>query len=433
MDILTIEDKSKTKWIISYEIFILSLIVLLGFALRFYHLQFYLSSSSTDSVGYSYSALRYSRGDWLSQRTTPKGFLLVLFMSSFYKIFGPTLLSGQLVSLLFGGLLPIITFFLGSELFDKKTGLLGAFIVSLNPLLILYSCLVFREMLFSFTWLCCIYFALRGFKGNTFYAILGGIFFALSSMTIEIGIFGGIGFVLYFIIQKALKNKGRMGECRNIDLFLCSAFLTLAPLFVRDYFSWGDPLFSWMEQELYATPIQVYIYLIGLSVPYVILFRVFFRNQRLPSIDRYSNIIKVSSIGLFGIAIVLVVGYFSGLFSGVLAFLAAQSFTGFVKFGEYLVTPESLGFLIIFSLIGIVHGLKSRDLRSVTIFCLIVFLFSYAIRAAVLSENFRYWGDWSLIELLTWSGGLERVTWPFQVIYRYFIPFIPLFSIFASY
>ncbi|MFX0196734.1 MAG: ArnT family glycosyltransferase [Candidatus Hodarchaeota archaeon] len=426
--------KSRTKRILSYEFLVLSLIIVLGFALRFYHLPFYLSSSSADSVGYSYSALIYSRGEWVSRDATPKGFLSVLLMALFYNILGPTLLAGQLVSFLFGGLLPVITFFVGSELFDKKAGLLGAFVVSINPLLILYSCLVFREMVFSFTWMCSIYFALRGFKGNVFYSILGGIFFALSSMTIEIGIFGGIGFILYFLIQKTFKNKGRMGECKNLDVFLCSAFLTLVPLFVKDYIAWGDPFFSWTLEELYAGPIRAYISLIGLSVPYTVLSRVFFRHTRLPSIDRYSNIIKASLVGFAIIALVLVVSYFSGLFSGTLALLAAETFTGFVKFVEYLAFPEALGlFLILFSLVGIVYGLKSRDTYTLTFFVLIVFLFSYAVRAAVLSENFRYWGGYSLYELLTWGGILKRVFWPFHVIFRYFTPFIPLFSIFAGY
>jgi 4-amino-4-deoxy-L-arabinose transferase-like glycosyltransferase len=436
MEELNIEGKSKTGWIISYEFFVLSLIVVLGFVLRFYLLPFYLSSSSTDSVGYSYSALLYSRGEWLSPNATPKGFLLVSIMALFYKIFGPTLLAGQLVSLLFGGLLPIITFFLGTELFNKKTGLLSAFIVSINPLLILYSCLIFREMLFSFTWMCCIYFTLRGFKGNTFYSILAGIFFALSSMTIEIGIFAGIGFILYFIVQNTLKRvrAHRMGEFKNLDLFFCSAFLTMIPLFIRDYLVYGDFFFSWTTFEYFTTPIQVYIGLIGLSVPYVVLFRVFFVKPKFPSVNRFSNVIKVSLVGFISLATLLIVGYFSGLFSNALALLAAQSFTGFVKFVEYMAFPESLGlFLILFSLIGIVYGLKSQDTRVLTIFFLIIFIFSYAVRAAVLYENFSFWGGYKLIDLLMWSKELQRVTWPFEVIFRYPTPFYPLFSIFASF
>jgi len=434
MEALNIKGKSKTGWIVPYEFLILSLIVVLGFVLRFYFLPFYLSSGSTDSVGYSYSALLYSRGEWLSPNATPKGFLLVSIMAFFYKIFGPTLLAGQLVSLLFGGLLPIITFFLGAELFNKKTGLLSAFIVSINPLLILYSCLIFREMLFSFTLMCCIYFALRGFKGSTFYSILAGIFFALSSITIEIGIFAGIGFILYFIVQKTLKNKGRLGELKNLDVFFCSAFFTMIPLFIRDYLVNGDFFFSWTTFEYFTIPIQVYISLIGLSVPYVVLFRVFFRQAKLPSVDRFSNVIKVSLVGFISLATVLIVGYFSGLFSNALTLLAAQSFTGFVKFIEYMAFPESLGlFLIVFSLVGIVYGLKSHDTRALTIFCLIVFLFSYAVRATVLSQSYHFWEGYGVIDLLMWSGGLQPVTWPFQIIFRYPLPFFPLFSIFASY
>jgi hypothetical protein len=427
-------NKSKIKGILSYEFLILSVIVTIGFALRYYFLGFYLSSGSTDSVGYSYAASLYSNGNWLSTAATPKGFLLISFMSLFYKIFGPTLLAGQLVSLLFGSLLPVVTFYLCLELFNKKIGLLAAFIVSINPLLILYSSLIFREMMFSFMWICSLYFGLRGFKGNTFYAILGGIFFGLASMTIEIGIFAAIGFVLFFLIQKTLMNKDELGEYKNLDVFLCSGFLTLIPLFIRDYLSRGDFFFSWVTFEYYPTALIAYISLIGLSMPYVVLFRVLFRQPRLPEINRLSKIIKISIVGSILLVTVLIVGSFSGLFSEGLPFLAAQSFTGFVKFVEYLAFPEALGvFLILLSLVGIIYGLKSHKTRLPIIFCLIVFLFTYAVRAALVSENYRVFGDYSLIQLLTWSGGLQQVTWPFQVIFRYFIPFISLFAIFASY
>lgn len=437
----------KSKGILSFKFLIFSLIVVLGIALRFYHLQFYLAPGSTDSVGYSYSASLYSRGEWLSMNATPKGFLLVSFMSLFYQILGPILLSGQLVSLLFGCLLPIITFFLGKELFDSKVGLLGAFIVSINPLLILYSCLTFREMMFSFTWMCSIYFALRGFKGNTFYAILGGIFLGLSSMTIEIGIFAGIGFILYYIVQNSLKNprararelifeKGNENKCKNLDILFCSAILTMIPLFIRDYIVFGEPLASWVifPQELFANIIRVYIYIIALSVPYVILFRVLFRQTKLPSVDRIAKIIKPSIIGFIILAMVLIIGYFLGLFSGNFEALAAQSFVGFVKFAEYFALPEYLGFLLsFFAILGIIWGLKARKLRNPILLCLLVFIFTHIVRAALLSNTFQYELGHSLNEFLTWSGPLQRVTWPFQIIFRYSFPFIPLFSLFASY
>jgi len=419
--------KSKSSFFYGY-LFLL-LIVVLGFVLRLIHLQFYLFSSSTDSMGYSYTALLYSRGEWLSPRATSKGFFLTLLISLFYKIFGPTFLAGQLVSLLFGSLLPIITFFLGSALFNKKAGLLGAFIVSINPLLILYSCLTFREMLYSFTWMCYVYFALRGFRGNTFYSILGGIFFGLSSMTVEVEIFAGIGLILYFIIQKTMKNKKRACECKNLDVFFCSGLLTLSPLFIRDYLLRGDPLFTWWRDDpqwaIIMNPIRVYVAFIALSIPYIILFRVFFRNLKRPSIIRYPNAVKASLIGFVVIATLLVAGFVSGLFRGGIAALVTGTVVGFMKFAEQLAFPESLGFLAIFSIFGIAYVLlKSNDRTTLS---LSVFLFSCTPRAALVPMTLSYF---SFTEILALQ---ETFTWPFSILFRYVAPFIPLLSIFASY
>lgn len=273
---------------------ILLLIIVLGFILRLYHLQYYLYFF-TDSIWYTRTSMLFSKGDWLSPATTCKGPFFTSLLYLFFSIFGPTFSVSRSLSLLFGSLIPVPIYFLGSQLFSRRAGLFAAFIVSINPLLILYSCILFREPLFSFLFMICLLFTLKGFKGNIIHSIAGGIFYTLLSMTIEAGIFLGIGVFFYYLIQKiSRREKNRV--YKNLDVFFCSSFLTMVPFLIRNYFAYDDPFKQFSRafgSTLFASVFNwAYFVLMALTVPYVLFFRVLFTQARRLSVDRY---IKPSS------------------------------------------------------------------------------------------------------------------------------------------
>ncbi|MFQ5821923.1 MAG: ArnT family glycosyltransferase, partial [Candidatus Heimdallarchaeota archaeon] len=429
--------QSKLRKSLSSEYLILALIVALGLALRLYHLQFYLDNGGLDSMWYTHAGVKYSNGDWLTPRTTAKGPLLTLLLGLSMRIFGPTYMVTKFVSLIAGSLLPIIVFFLGSELFGKRVGLLSALIISINPLLIFYHGLVYRETLYALTWTSCIYFALRGFKGNTLYSIIGGVFFAFSSVTIELGIFAGMGFVLYFLFQKFLRSKEiRKVEYKNLDIFFLSGFLTLIPFIARNYLAYNEPFIQWRSLEFLeafvpiatSTLMWVYVGLMALSIPYALVFKVFrvrFRRRHQYSLNRLmSRHTKTIKISLFVFSIVistLVIIY--EVFKG--PGPAAKVAMGLIKLLEVLAFPESMGFLLILSVLTLIYVARSS---SDVVLILFALLFSAAGVAWGITTHYGHWVGLSFDEILAYLPYS-----PLDNAFRYVSSYIPLLTIFAGY
>jgi len=398
-----------------------------------------MENGGLDAMYYIHAAVKYSNGNWFTPSATFKGPLLTLLQAPFLKIFGPHYLPTKFVSLLAGSLLPIITFLLGSELFGKKIGFLSALIVSINPLLIFYHGLVYREILFSLTWMTCIYFALRGFKGNNFYSIIAGIFLALSSLAIELGIFTGIGFILFFGVERVMKSKKtRKPEYKNLDLFFLGAFLTLVPFIAKNYLTYNDPFKQWFHLEFLKTVLPfspsvlmwAYLGLMALSVPYIIAFRVsHFHSRFLRKLNhffytwsrRHFREIKISLT-----AFLLLIGTSATIYDfskgpGPVT----RIFLGLVKLSEGLAFPEALGFLLAFSIVVVVYTLRS----SKDVFLVIsAFLFSAVGLAYGITTHYLTVMDLEFNEILLWYLGD-----PLDNAFRYVSSYIPLLAIFASY
>lgn len=420
-----------------HEYLILALIVILGLSLRLFHLQFYLDNGGLDAMGYTQAGVKYSNGDWLTPSATFKGPFLTLLLALDMRVFGSTFMVAKSVSLIAGTFLPVIAFLLGSELFGKKTGFLSALFVSINPLLIFYHGLVYREILFSLVWTTCIYFALRGFKGNTLYAIIGGIFFAFSSVTIELGIFTGIGFVLYFLYQKLLgSKKTRKVVYKNLDIFFLSAFITLMPFIIKNYYAYKEPFIQWhhlgalipLIPSSAHTLMLIYMGLMALSIPYVLVFKVFrvrFRRRRRhsmhKSMNRYAKTTKISLI-VFSIpvaAFVIVYEIFKGPSP------VAKAALGLIKLLEVLAFPESMGFLLILSIFALIFIVRSSNDVALILSAL---LFSAAGLTWGIITHWGYWIPLRFDEILAYLPYT-----PLDNAFRYVSSYIPLLTIFAGY
>lgn len=420
-----------------HELLILALIVILGLSLRLFHLQFYLDNGGLDAMGYTQAGVKYSNGDWLTPSATFKGPFLTLLLALDMRVFGSTFMVAKLVSLIAGTFLPVIAFLLGSELFGKKTGFLSALFVSINPLLIFYHGLVYREILFSLVWTTCIYFALRGFKGNTLYAIIGGVFFAFSSVTIELGIFTGIGFVLYFLYQKFLGSKRtRKVVYKNLDIFFLSAFITLIPFIAKNYYAYKEPFIQWRHlgalipliPSAAHTLMSIYLGLMALSIPYVLVFKVFrvrFRRRRRhsmsKSMNRHAKTIKISLVA-FSIpvaAFMIVYEIFKGPSP------VAKAALGLIKLLEVLAFPESMGFLLILSIFALIYVVRSSNDVALILSAL---LFSAAGLTWGITTHYGYWVQLRFDEILAYLPYT-----PLDNAFRYVSSYIPLLTIFASY
>lgn len=433
--------QSRSRMSLPSEYLLLTLIVALGIALRLYHLQFYLENGGLDSMWYIHAGVNYSNGNWLSPSATWKGPLLTVLLGLSIQFFGSSFMVTKFVSLIAGSLLPVITFLLGSELFGKKVGFLSALIVAINPLLIFYHGLVYREILFSFTWTTSIYFALRGFKGNIVYSIIGGSLLALSSVVIELGIFMWIGFAIYILFERVLNEKqSKKQRYKNLDIFIFSAFLTLVPFIVKNYFTYESPLIQWSDYFKDFTELVpmfygqetaifgIYVGLMALSLPLAIMLKRFRAHSRhrkkyssFPSINLNSRNIKIFLLAFLTVMATAIVLYEFLKGPGPFARLAV----GLVKLLQSLAFPESMGFLLIFSIVTMVYTLKSsRDVALI-------------ISAFVFSAAGLAWGittHYLTMTGLQFGQILLYYQWdPLDNAFRYVSSYIPFLAIFACY
>jgi len=98
--------------------------------------------------------------------------LFTYFLVFCLKIFGNSIISAGYVSLFFGSLMIPLAFFIGSQIFGKKVGLLSAFFVWLDPVVIITSQKIWLDTTLAFFIGLSILLYLIGFKkghGHIFY------------------------------------------------------------------------------------------------------------------------------------------------------------------------------------------------------------------------------------------------------------------------
>lgn len=123
----------------------LLLIIVTAFSVRIYLLRFY-DVISSDGIGYVAAARNLATGDMNS--LSSNGFYV--FTTWLVGQFTPDFeLSGRLVSVLFGSLLVVPLYLLGSELFSRRTALAACLVTSVWPSLLGWSCEVMTQAMFT--------------------------------------------------------------------------------------------------------------------------------------------------------------------------------------------------------------------------------------------------------------------------------------------
>ncbi len=121
-----------------------------------------------------------SNGHWLAYRMP----LFPLFLSGIYLIFGRAPQNAYPVMVILAALIPVLTYFLGLNVFNLKVGLLAGVICALDMHLIYYSDFLLTEPLYVFLVLAgMIAFEKLRISYAWQWAVIAGILFGLANLT----------------------------------------------------------------------------------------------------------------------------------------------------------------------------------------------------------------------------------------------------------
>jgi 4-amino-4-deoxy-L-arabinose transferase-like glycosyltransferase len=146
---------------------------------------------------------------------------------------------------LIGTLSVLAIYILGKKLFSKEVGLYSAAFISLLPVHVLYSSKMLNDAFATFFITITIISFWKGYEEkNSKHKILFGLFFALSILARYTALWMGPVFLFYFIIRdksiKFLKDK-------YLWYSILTFFMTMLPLFIYGYFTYGNPLGAFID------------------------------------------------------------------------------------------------------------------------------------------------------------------------------------------
>jgi len=185
--------------------------------------------------------------------------LYPIFIGIIDKIIKNIELSGRIISIFFGSLMPVIIFLISKEIFGKKESFLAAILVSMSPILASTSTGVMTETLFMFVigvGILYLYSALK--RGRNFNFFISGIIWGLPYLIRPEGIsylLVCVGMILFFNPEKiSLRYRWIF-----VSFFLLGVFIPVLPLFVYLRISFGHWIIS--PEIYYLNPIEPAVYL----------------------------------------------------------------------------------------------------------------------------------------------------------------------------
>ena len=213
-------------------------IVLFGLLLR---LIFFSGMGASDDLAYSKFAINIDEGidpDSSQTLATRLGIIYVTALS--YKLFGINDFSSFLFALLTSVGSIILIFYFGKLLFNEKTGLIAAFLLSFFPLEVVYATKLFTDLPSSFFMALGVYLFLYSeikskFKFGLGY-FLSGIFIGIGYFIREGVLLIALFFIIYILYKRKIKKEYFIVPLGILAIFIIEAliFLTLT----------GDPLYG---------------------------------------------------------------------------------------------------------------------------------------------------------------------------------------------
>jgi len=186
------------------------LILILVFALAL-RLIFFSGIDSSDSLAYTKFAYNLNKGQLTLDGGHSAFRLGILFpVSILYSIFGVNEFSSNILILIISLSSIILMYKFGKLLFNEKTGLMGAFLLSFFPLDVVFSTKLMTDLPAAFFVALSVYFFLKSEKLNkslrsNLYLIFSGLFLGIAYLTKELSLLIGLFFLTYIIYNRKFK------------------------------------------------------------------------------------------------------------------------------------------------------------------------------------------------------------------------------------
>ncbi len=162
----------------------------------------------------------------------PPVYLLLLAAS--FKLFGFGITQARLVSIILSIFTVLFTYLLGTELYNKKLGLIGSILLISNPLFFFISRDARMDIAVACFTLISLYFLLIVFKKpkNSYY-FYSGLFAMLSLLSHPNGLYGIFSIILvYFAYKFDFKNFKFRLKLKEVAYFLLGPILLLIPYLI---------------------------------------------------------------------------------------------------------------------------------------------------------------------------------------------------------
>jgi len=189
-------------WLILILIFALFLRLYFFVGIGYNDDSYYLETAEKIYKGYGFHPSNYVQWDIRIGIIFP-----VVLM---WKLFSINELSTSIFFILYSLGSIVVTYFIGTELFNKKVGLISAFLLSIFPLEIIYATQVGPDIPFQFTSALAILFLIKSQKSKnrkTLFLFLSGVFLGVSYLFKEMLPITILIMIFYIIWQNKLNKK----------------------------------------------------------------------------------------------------------------------------------------------------------------------------------------------------------------------------------
>src|SRR3989344_379016 len=223
--------KNNTKYLVL--LLIVGMIIRLIFAL--------IIGGSPDEMTYGVHSIGIINSGLLQEMTESPVWMYLTDLG--YKIFGITLLSSRLMSVIFGSLTIVALYFLTKEMFNKKIALIASFLLTFSAYHILNT-LTEMDVAMTFFIILSSYFLIRYLKENKANdLIISTIILGIGVLVKTIGLLFIPAYLCALIIYPKIKNKQKIISKKTIVavlIFAAIMFLMVLPTLTFNYILYNE-------------------------------------------------------------------------------------------------------------------------------------------------------------------------------------------------